>query len=148
MNMYFSNVVNEQIYVDMAFTQNLDYSTFDFPSFQTITITSQNIQYTADMFTYTYLNLTASSYRIIIAPKTYIFLYNATFTVTTKAEPSVPDKSLQSMPFKSTVYLKSAALTWFLIKGPPFTDLEMGIMTSFSTLSTKTNNVLTLPYVQ
>jgi hypothetical protein len=53
-------------------------------TFQNITITSQNIEYTVDMFTFTYVNISESIYRIVIAPKTYIFLYNATFTVTTK----------------------------------------------------------------
>jgi hypothetical protein len=67
----------------MMFTQDLNYSAFDMTSFQNITITSENIQYTANMFTFTYVNLTTSSYRIKIVPKTYIFLYNATFTVTT-----------------------------------------------------------------
>ncbi len=80
-NMYFSSVVNDKIYVDMTFSQTLNYTTFDQVTFQTITISSKNIQYTTDMFTFTYENLTTSSYRIIIEPKTYIFLYNATFTV-------------------------------------------------------------------
>ncbi len=52
------------------------------------------------------------------------------------------------MPFKTTNYLKTAALTWFLIKGPPFTKLELGIMNSLSKLSTKTNKLLAQPYVQ
>lgn len=75
------------------------------------------------MFNFTYKNLSTSSYRIIITPKTYIFLYNATFTVQTKAEPATPEYSLQKLPFKSVVYGKSAKLTWFLIKGPPFNNL-------------------------
>lgn len=52
------------------------------------------------------------------------------------------------MPFKATNYLQSASLTWFLIKGPPYNNLETGIMNSFAKLSVKTNNLLAKPYVQ
>jgi hypothetical protein len=52
------------------------------------------------------------------------------------------------MPFKTSNYLKNASLTWFLIKGPPFSKLETGIMNSLAKLSTKTNNFLAAPYVQ
>ncbi len=100
------------------------------------------------MFTVTYTQISGSSYRIILEPKTYIFLYNATFTVTTKADPGTPEYSLAGMPFKTSNYLKTAALTWFLIKGPPFSKLETGIMNSLAKLSTKTNNFLAAPYVQ
>lgn len=75
------------------------------------------------MFTVTYVDLSSSSYRIVLEPKTYIFLYNATFTVTTKAEPSPIDVSLSGFPFKTSNYLKTASTTWFLIKGPPFSGL-------------------------
>lgn len=83
-NMYFPSVTSDKIYIDMLFTQPLDFTTFDYLAFQNITITSKNIQYTLDMFNVTYTLLTTSSYRITIEPKTYIFLYNATFTVTTQ----------------------------------------------------------------
>ena len=52
------------------------------------------------------------------------------------------------MPFKPSNYFRTASLTWFLIKGPPFNSLETGIMKSLSTLSTKTNKLLASPYVQ
>lgn len=100
------------------------------------------------MFTVTYSQISSTTYRIALEPKTYIFLYNATFTVTTETQPATLDTSLQLMPFKASNYQKSSSLTWFLIKGPPFSSLETGIMTSFSTLSTKTNNFLTKPYLQ
>lgn len=107
----------------MQFSQDLNFTTFNYLTFQTITITSQNIQYTLDMFTVTYSFMSSSAYRIILEPKTYIFLYNATFTVTTETQPNVTDTSLTLMPFKSTNYLMTASLTWFLIKGPPFNSL-------------------------
>jgi hypothetical protein len=146
--MYFPSVTSDKIYIDMLFTQTLDFTTFNWQTFQDITITSKNIQYTLDMFTATYALLTATSYRITIEPKTYIFLYNATFTVTTESQPATADLSTTLMPFKSSNYLKSAALTWFLIKGPPFNNLETGIMNSFAKLSVRTNNFLAKPYVQ
>ena len=80
-NMYFPDITNSLLYIDMLFTGELDNSTFDKTTFQTISISSKSIQYTLDMFTVTYVDLSASSYRIILEPKTYIFLYNATFTV-------------------------------------------------------------------
>jgi hypothetical protein len=69
----------------MMFSQDLNFTTFNWKTFQTINVTSKNIQYTMDMFTATYTILGTSSYRITLQPKTYIFLYNATFTVTTEA---------------------------------------------------------------
>ena len=83
MKMYFSSALNEEIYIDFSFTQVLNYSNFDMYTFQNITISATTIEYTMDMFNVTYTNLTASAYRIILKPKTYIFLYNATFTVIT-----------------------------------------------------------------
>jgi hypothetical protein len=73
------------MYIDMLFTQNLNYSSFDYINFQTITIDSGNLHYTLDMFNVTYKKLSGSSYRIILKPGGYIFLYNATFTVTTRS---------------------------------------------------------------
>ncbi len=122
-NMYFPEITNSMLYIDMLFSGELDNSTFDKTTFQTISISSKNIQYTLDMFTVTYVDLSTSSYRIILEPKTYIFLYNATFTVLTKSEPSPVDVSLAGLPFKSSNYLKTASATWFLIKGPPFSGL-------------------------
>lgn len=107
----------------MMFSQNLDFSTFDYKNFQTITITSGSIQYTLDMFDVSYRQISSSTYRIILKPTGYIFLYNATFTVTTKAQDNNTDYSLILMPFKTTNYLKTASLSWFLIQGPPFSAL-------------------------
>lgn len=75
-------------------------------------------------------------------------MYNATFSVLTRATTDPADKSLLLMPFKPTNYMQSASINWFLIHGPPFSALEKGVMNTFSTLSTKTNYFLTLPYVQ
>lgn len=75
-------------------------------------------------------------------------MYNASFIVTTQAQPTPIQYSLSGMPFKVENYLKIAQTSWFLIKGPPFTDLEKGIMTSLATLSTSTNNMLSSSYAQ
>jgi hypothetical protein len=53
-SMYFPSILNDKIYIDMTFSQDLDFSTFNQAAFQNITITSQNIQYTLGMFTTTY----------------------------------------------------------------------------------------------
>jgi hypothetical protein len=53
-SMYFPSILNDKIYIDMIFSQELDFTTFKQAAFQNITITSQNIQYTLAMFTITY----------------------------------------------------------------------------------------------
>jgi len=148
LSMYFANSLEKQIYIDMVFSQTMNFNTFNYKSFQTITISSGNMHYTIDMFNVTYQITSGSSYRIILQPLGYIFLYNATFTVTTEAQPNATDYSSLGMPFKTTNYLQTASLNWFLIQGPPFSGLEENIMTSLATLSQKTNNFLDLPYVQ
>lgn len=80
-DMKFSNSVKDQIIVDMIFSEDLDFNTFPYEDFQTFEI--DNNLYTLDMFDFDYEILTNNSYRITIEPKGYIFLYNATFTVTT-----------------------------------------------------------------
>ena len=75
------------------------------------------------MFNISYQNLNSNSYRIIIQPISYIFLYNATFTVTTKIQPTPVDYSSSYMPFKPTDYQMTTSLNWFLINGPPFSPL-------------------------
>ncbi len=107
----------------MIFSQKLDFTTFDYINFQSITIDSKNLLYTLSMFDISYKKISVSSYRIILKPTGYIFLYNATFTVTTRAQTNVTDYSVNLMPFKKSNYLKTASLTWFLIKGPPFSQL-------------------------
>ena len=72
------------------------------------------------MFNITYQTVGSALYRILIEPKGYIFLYNATFTVTTKALGAVEDFSALGYPFSNTTYQATSSLTWFVIKGPPF----------------------------
>ncbi len=121
--MSFANALNNKIYIDMVFSQTMDFTTFDMTTFQTITVESNNMHYTIDMFEVTYEKRSASSYRIILKPAGYIFLYNATFTCTTRAQTNVTDYSGLKMPFKTTNYLKTASLKWFLIQGPPFSPI-------------------------
>ena len=147
LSMQFSNSLSSQIYVDLVSSQSLNFSTFDYKNFQTITVTSRNLQYTLDMFDVSYKFLSERSYRIVLKPKGYIFLYNATFTATTKASTNT-DFSAFGMPFKPPTYLQTASLVWFLIQGPPFSAFEANIMNSFATLSQKTNDILAKPYVQ
>lgn len=111
------------MYIDLVFSQKIDFTTFDYINFQTLAIDSGNMHYTLDMFDISYKKLTGNSYRIILKPTGYIFLYNATFTVTTRAKTNITDYSLLLMPFKESNYLKVASLTWFLIQGPPFSQL-------------------------
>ena len=107
----------------MSFTWKLNYTTFDMTTFQNITIQSGEYAYTLSMFNITYTAVSQSLYRIKIVPKSYIFLYNATFIVTTRDMGGVLDYSLIGYPFAVTNYGISKSMSWFLIKGPPFSDL-------------------------
>jgi hypothetical protein len=75
------------------------------------------------MFNVTYVAVSQSLYRIKLKPKSYIFLYNATFTVTTRDFNNLLDYSQAGYPFAETNYAVSSSKSWFLINGPPFSDL-------------------------
>ena len=100
LSMSFASALNNQIYIDMVFSQNMDFTTFDMTTFQTITIDSNNMHYTIDMFNVSYAKRSKSTYRIYLKPAGYVFLYNVTFTVTTRTKLNVTDYSAIGMPFK------------------------------------------------
>lgn len=56
------------------------------------------------MFNVEYTITSNSSYRIILKPKGYIFLYNETVTVKTMAEPSPVHNATNQRPFNPTNY--------------------------------------------
>ena len=145
--MSFSNSLSSQLYIDLVSSQKLNFTTFDYKNFQTISVSSGNKHYTLDMFDVSYKFLSDTKYRIVLKPKGYVFLYNATFTATTKTSTNT-DFSAFGMPFRPAPYLQTASLVWFLIQGPPFSAFEANIMNSFATLSQKTNDILAKPYVQ
>ncbi len=79
--------MNNILYIDMLFSRALNFSTFDYNNFQTISIENNDL---ANFITY--ITITgSSSYRITVEPKGYIFLYNETVTVTTVDPPSTYD---------------------------------------------------------
>lgn len=41
MDMYFPNSLNQQIYVDMSFSEIMDFTTFPYEDFQTFTIDNE-----------------------------------------------------------------------------------------------------------
>lgn len=65
----------------MVFSEDLDFSTFPYQTFQTFSFDSD--LFTLDMFNFEYTITNTYSYRITISPKGYIFLYNVTLTCTT-----------------------------------------------------------------
>jgi len=73
-------------------------------------------------FNVSYQKLTSSSYRIIIEPLTFVFLYNDTVTVTTIALTSTLNTGLNGTPFMPSNYGKSAQVNWFLLKPPDMSD--------------------------
>jgi len=78
-NMWFPSTTSNQLYIDMTYTLNLDFTTFNYQTFQTVAITNNDI----NNFYVTYQITGNNSYRIILKPKGFIFLYNETVTVTT-----------------------------------------------------------------
>ena len=64
--MYHPNILNEILYIDMSFSQQLNYATFNMTSFQTVTIDTNSYGYTLDMFDVSYSVISTSLYRIVI----------------------------------------------------------------------------------
>ena len=64
MDMYFPDATSSQIFVDMSFTEDLDFTTFPYETFQTFEVKSD--LYKLEMFTFTYQILNARTYRIIM----------------------------------------------------------------------------------
>ncbi len=103
----------------MVFTKDINISTFDQINFQTISIDKAS----PSDYTLSYQNLTSNSYRIIVQPTNYVFFYNYSVSVTTKAVPTTLDYSNDSYPFKTSAYSKSQTINWFLLKSPAMTEM-------------------------
>lgn len=80
--MHFADATNSQLYIDMSFSRSLDETTFPYQTWQTLSISPE--QYSLSLFNISYQWINNTCYRIILQPKGYIFLYNATITVTTE----------------------------------------------------------------
>lgn len=81
-------------------------------------------------------------------PKGYIFLYNATITVTTMNFPGTYHRSTNNRPFQDANYALSASEVWFVIKAPDMTDIEKSIIDGLSETSDMISNFTTKPYIQ
>lgn len=77
--------------------------------------------FTLDMFNFNYEILSPSTYRIIIEPKGYVFLYNITIKCTTIEFPGIYHEAANGRPFKDINYLVAKEIVWFLIKSPDLT---------------------------
>lgn len=62
--MYFPNALHTKLYIDLNFTEDIDFTTFDMEGFQTISFASTF--YDLEMFTFQYFNTSSKSYRIIM----------------------------------------------------------------------------------
>jgi hypothetical protein len=102
----------------MTFSSPINFTSFDYQNFQTISIANNPIS----QFTVTYQITSSSSYRITITPINFVFLYNDTVTVTTIALNSTIDSALSGYPFKPSNYQKSGSMNWFLLKAPDMTE--------------------------
>lgn len=121
MTMYFSDATNQRIYIDMKWSENLDLATFPYETFQTFSIDSD--LYKIEMFKITFQIISESFYRIIMEPKGYIFLYNATINVKTMTFPGVAHVSKIHRPFKLINYDVARSLVWFVIKSPEMSEM-------------------------
>lgn len=74
------------------------------------------------MFNFKYEVLNSRTYRIIMEPKGYIFLYNATVKCKTMDLPSIIHRSQNGRPFKEINYGIEKEVVWFVIKAPDMTD--------------------------
>ncbi len=70
--MYFPSPTNSELYIDMAYSLDLDFNSFNWQTFQTVSITNNDI----NNFDITYAITGNNSYRLIVKPKGFIFLYN------------------------------------------------------------------------
>lgn len=118
--MYFPTATKDKIYVDLVFTDDLDFMVFPYQTYQSFTLDSD--LYTLDMFNISYEITGTNSYRVIIQPKGYIFLYNQTIKCTLMNPPNPTHISANSRPFKKTAYSLTASLVWFVIKSPELSD--------------------------
>jgi hypothetical protein len=130
--MSFSDSTNKKLYIDMDFNRDINFTTFDYVKFQTLSISN----YDLNSSFYTYYTLTSnSSYRITIEPIGYIFLYNETVTVETVEQSSTLNYSIDSMPFKTTNYLKNSTKNWFLMNSPSMSDIEQSIINGMNNIN-------------
>jgi hypothetical protein len=86
--------------------------------------------------------------RITLTPKTYIFIYNVTFTFTTKTLNGTYNFATNGYRFSDTDYSVTGSINWFLIKAPSLSTLEQNIINGISGLSDKILQVTTAPYFQ
>lgn len=99
-NMYFPTSYNEEIYIDMIFSADIDFTVFDYVNFQTLSFGS----YSQADFIINYIPLSTKSYRISIKTSGFIFLYNETIAVTTIVQPATLDTAISGLPFKMSNY--------------------------------------------
>jgi hypothetical protein len=135
--------MNNQLYVDMTFTRTMDFSTFDYQNFQSITITNQDLA----NYDVTYTITSGLSYRITLQPKGFAFLYNETVNVVTVDPPATYDTSADTMPFKSTNYQKADTINWFLMKSPEMTSRETSIINGLSQINGAIIDATTVPFI-
>ena len=140
-SIYFPVADNAYLYIDMNYTLDLNFSTFNYQTFQNVTISNNDIS----NFDVSYQLLDGKSYRIIVKPKGFIFLYNETVTVTTKEPTSDIDTSASLISFKTTNYLKTATNNWFLLNPPGLSDMETSIINGLGSVNDVYANATTSP---
>jgi hypothetical protein len=147
MNMYFLDATKQDVCIDLFFSEDMDWNTFPYKTFPILTL--DNDMYTIEMFNVTFdMTHGPRQYRIMVAPKGYIFLYNATITCTTMAYPGTYFYSINGRPFKKEDYGIQESLVWFVIEAPDMSDAETRIINSLSKASGALSSITTLPILQ
>lgn len=119
--MYFPNTLKEAIWVDLNFTENLNFSIFPKETFQSFSFDDPS--FTIDMFTVTYEITSDKSYRVILTPNGFTFIYNMTVTVTTIDMPNPELEAENGRPLRPDSYQATDQVVWFLIVAPEASDL-------------------------
>jgi len=118
---YFKTSLKDEMVCDLTFTQNLTWGPTEIQSFISISIDDPLL--TLSSFDIVYEVFAPRKMRISLTPKNYIFIYNVTFTFTTKTFSGTYDYAANDYKFSDSVYSVSQSLVWFLIKAPSLSAL-------------------------
>ena len=100
--MEFETNLEEAIIVTLTFSEEINFTTFDYEGFQTFSF--DDSFFTMDMFNFDYKILSNTSYQIKITPANYIFMQKLEVIVTFMDIPDDIHKSINGRPFHNDSY--------------------------------------------
>lgn len=135
----------ETVSFTVTFSQVMDFTTFGYTSFQTISIDPATTSHLITDFNITYTLVDSYSYLITIISNGFLMDNNTLFTLKTKAK-LINDSSQLGYQFDLTSYNKTSTISWIAI--PTFTNLESNLINLFNSATDNFQAVFTQPYVQ